>query len=149
MNWNECPTKQALWCLEHFDSGRGIDKMNRILVNISFSIILIVGLLGCGGQKSQELKYEKAKRQAEEKITELEKILKPVKALERGDLSALPIDPDSLKRLSEKADIQKIKKLGDEVNKAMRRVFELKAEGYDDDYKQWTQKMKKRLESIK
>ena len=123
--------------------------MNRILVSISFSIILVVGLLGCGGQKSQELKYEKAKRQAEDKIAELEEILKPIKALEKGDFSALPTDPDSLKRLSEKADMQKIKKLNDEVNKAMRRVFELKPEGYDDDYKQWTQKMKQRLESIK
>ena len=123
--------------------------MNRILVSISFSIILIVGLLGCGGQQSQELKYEKAKRQAEEKITEVENILKPVKALERGDFSALPTDPDYLKRLSEKANIQTIKKLSDEVNKAMRRVFELKPEGYDDDYKQWTQRMKQRLGSIK
>ncbi|MCK4359329.1 MAG: hypothetical protein KAW92_11420 [Candidatus Cloacimonetes bacterium] len=123
--------------------------MNRILVSISFSIILIVGLLGCSGQQSQGLKYEKAKRRAEEKITELEEILKPVRALERGDFSALPTDPDSLKSLSEKANIQTIKKLSDEVNKAMRRVFELKPEGYDDDYKQWTQKMKQRLGSIK
>jgi hypothetical protein len=123
--------------------------VNRILVSISFSIILVVGLLGCGGQQSQDLKYEQAKRQTEEKIAELEEILKPVKALERGDFSALPTDPESLKRLSEKANIQTIKKLSDEVNKDMRRVFELKPEGYDDDYKQWTQKMKQRLESIK
>jgi len=123
--------------------------MNKMLVSINFTIILLVGLFGCGEQKSQELKYEEAKKQAEEKVVELEEILKPVKALERGDFSALPTDPESLKRLSGKSNMRTIKKLNAEVNKAMRRVFELKPEGYDDDYEHWTRKIKQRLESIK
>jgi len=123
--------------------------MNRILLVISFSIILLVSLIGCGGQESQVVKYEKAKKRAEKKIVELEKILKPIEALKRGNLSELPKDPDSLKKLSEKADIHNIKKISDEVSKNMQKVFELKPKGYDDDYKQWVQQMKRKLEFSK
>jgi len=126
------------------------DRMKgRVLLfgNVGLSVILLICMLGCGEQKS-DLKYQEAKRQAEEKLVELEEILKPIKALERGDLSALPTDPESLKRLSEKADIQTIRRLSEEVSKAMQKVFDSMPEGYEDDYDQWTQKVKQRLEAI-
>ena len=123
--------------------------MNRIFTNMVLSIILIMGILGCGEQKTAEMKYEEAKTQAENKITELEEILIPLKAIKSGDLSALPTDPEDIKRMNEKADIKNIKKLSNEVNKALQKVFELKPDGYDDDYKQWTQQMKQRLDSVK
>ncbi len=123
--------------------------MNRIFTNMVLSIILIMGILGCGEQKTAEMKYEEAKTQAENKITELEEILIPLKAIKSGDLSALPTDPEDIKRMNEKADIKNIKKLSNEVNKTLQKVFELKPDGYDDDYKQWTQQMKQRLDSVK
>jgi len=120
--------------------------MKRMFVGI----ILIVSLFGCGRQESKTLKYEKAKREAEWKFTELEEILKPIKALERGDTSALfSADPETLKRLSKNSNIQTIQKLSNEVTQAMERVSELKPEGYNDDYEQWTQKIKERWVSIK
>ena len=118
-----------------------------LFANVGLSVILLICMVGCGGQKP-DLKYQEAKRQAEEKLAELEEILILVKALERGDLSALPTDPESLKRLSEKADIQSIRRLSEEVSKAMQKVFDSMPEGYEDDYAQWTQKVKQRLESL-
>jgi len=112
-------------------------------------LIALVNLLGCGEQKSPEVKYTEAKSQAEQKLVEFSEIMETAKALERGDLSVLPSDPESLKRLSEKANTQTINKLSNELNEAMRKVSELKPEGYDDDYKQWTQEMKQRLEALK
>ena len=125
--------------------------MNRALVNMGFGIILVVclfGLLGCGVQESPELKYQRAKIQAELKIMELEEIMIPLRAIERGDFSALPTDPDELKSLSEKVKNTDIQKLVNEINAAMYKVFELKPPGYDDDYNQWTREMRERLEAI-
>lgn len=125
--------------------------MNRALVSVGFSMVLVVGLLGllgCGVQESPELKYQKAKVQAELKIMELEEIMIPLRAMERGDFSALPTDPDELKRLSEKMKPANIQKLANEISQATLKVFQLKPPGYDDDYKQWTQQMRERLEAI-
>jgi hypothetical protein len=125
--------------------------LNRLLVSMGFSIILVVGLiglLGCGVQSPEE-KYEKAKIEAEQKIAELEEIMIPLRAMERGDFSALPADPDELKRLSEKMKPANIQKLANEISQATLKVRQLMPPGYDDDYEQWTQQMKERLEAIK
>jgi len=41
-----------------------------------------------------------------------------------------------------------IQKLANEISQATLKVFQLKPPGYDDDYKQWTQQMRERLEAI-
>jgi hypothetical protein len=133
------------------NSKGGVGKLNRLLVSMGFSIILVVGLiglLGCGVQSPEE-KYEKAKIEAEQKIAELEEIMIPLRAMERGDFSALPADPDELKRLSEKMKPANIQKLANEISQATLKVRQLMPPGYDDDYEQWTQQMKERLEAIK
>ncbi len=120
--------------------------MKKKLVSIVVSHALVIMLLlGCAGKES---KYEKAKREAEGKLAELEEILKPVKALEKGDLSVFSANPKTLKRLSKKASIQKIRELSEDVNRAMQKVFELKPQGYEDDYEKWTEKIKERLGSL-
>lgn len=124
--------------------------MNRTVASIGFSIILVValiGLLGCVAQSPEE-KYEKAKLEAEQKIAELEEIMIPLRAMESGDFSALPTDPDELERLSEKMKPENIRKLANEISQATLKVFQLKPPGYDDDYEQWTQEMQQRLEAI-
>ena len=123
--------------------------MNKVLVNVSFSIALIVGLLGCGGQKSQELTYEGAKMAAEKVILKFETIMKPIKAMERGDLSAMPKDLESLEMLKKYSNVESIKSLSNEISKAMQLVYKLKPEDASEDYNQWNQKMKQKLESIK
>jgi hypothetical protein len=133
------------------NSKGGVGKLNRLLVSMGFTIILVVGLiglLGCGVQSPEE-KYEKAKIEAEQKIAELEEIMIPLRAMERGDFSALPADPDELKRLSEKMKPANIQKLANEISQATLKVRQLMPPGYDDDYEQWTQQMKERLEAIK
>lgn len=123
--------------------------MNRMFISIAFSVVLIISMLGCGEQKTAEVKYEEAKIQAENKIAELEEILIPIKAAEKGDLSAFPTDPESVKKMKEKADVKNIRKLSNEISKSLQKVSDLKPEGYDEDYKQWTQQMKQRLNAIK
>ncbi len=118
------------------------------LFTINMLVILMISMLGCGAQDGKS-KYEAAKLQAENKSTELVEILRPVKALERGDTSVLTKDPEALKRISEKMDIKTIQKLSNEVNQAMRRVADLRPEGYKDDYDQWTKKIKEKLDSVK
>jgi hypothetical protein len=126
--------------------------MSRVLVSIGFSIILVVvgliGSLGCGVLDSPESKYEKAKIEAEQKIAELEEIMIPLRAMERGDFSALPTDPDELKRLSEKMKTENMRKLANEISQAMWKVHRLVPPGYEDDYLQWQQDMHQRLDAI-
>ncbi len=120
-------------------------RTERRIVGISLLAVLLIALLGCEGKVS---KYENAKSEAEKRLAHLERILRLVKGMERSNLPVFPDDLDSLKALAQKADIEEIRKLSDGVVRTMRRVFELVPEGYEDDYEQWTQEMKQRLESV-
>jgi hypothetical protein len=125
--------------------------MKKMLVAITMNVILVMSILGCGTQKAPDdkLKYERAKQEAENKSAELLEILRPLKAIERGDTSLLSSDPETLKRISDKMNKQTIQKLSNEVNQAMKRVAELKPEGYSEDYELWVKKVKEKLDSVK
>lgn len=120
-----------------------------VIIGLAIGIILSVNLIGCAGEESKALKYEQAKKQAEEKFRELEKILKPIKALEKGDTSVFSKDPEYLKRLSKKSNIETIQKLGREASQAMQKVYELRPESSNDDYEQWIQKITQRWKALK
>jgi hypothetical protein len=72
-------------------------------------------------------KYENAKLEAEQKMTELE-----------AEFNQPP----------ENINIDNIRKLSIEIRQAMYKVAMLKPLGYEDDYKEWSQDMRQRLESI-
>lgn len=121
--------------------------MAKRITSVGFIVfVLALGLSGCAGKIE---KYENAKKQAETKLSELEEILKPAKALARGDLSALPTDIERYKKISEKAkDPRKMQALADEVSGAMKKAAEFKPDGYQEDYEQWVQKIRARMEAI-
>ncbi len=119
--------------------------MGKKLISLNIIVLLGVNVFGCMEQKTPATKYEEAKNQAEVKIARLEEVLKPIKALQSGNFSGVSMDANRAKNV----DMNEINKISAEVNEAMRKVFDLKPQGYDNDYNQWTQTMKQRLESIR
>jgi len=137
--------KEMIMPINRKRGGIRMAKRNLSVVFMVFVFALV--LAGCAGKIE---KYENAKRQAEAKLSELEEILKPAKALEKGDLSALQnIDIERYKRISEKAkDPRKMQALADEISSALQKAAELKPEGFQSDYDQWAQKIKQRMGAL-
>jgi hypothetical protein len=124
--------------------------MSKVLLRVGFIIVLAVGVMGmlsCAPPETPEQKYEKAKLEAEQKIAELEEIMIPLKAIEKGDFSALPTDPVELKRLSDKMKNADLRKMANDISQATLKVRQLMPPGYEDDYDQWTEEIEQRVES--
>jgi PHP family Zn ribbon phosphoesterase len=114
--------------------------MKKVLVYAGFSIVLLVGLIslfGCGAE-SREVRYEKAKIEAELKISEFEEMADQIRPMDEEDFSE---NPDAIKKLAE------LGKQIYEINVAVLKVKELMPPGYEEDYAQWSQEMRQKIEA--